>query len=199
MKEIVINDKISYIEASEAPLCADIGIIREKDTIWLFDIGCGESNVPELPDHVNVVLSHFHKDHTGNAAKIPIDNCFVSQTTYEHVHMGTIVRDDVHYGNLHIFPLPSSHCKGCLGLEVDETYAFVGDALYSRYRDGYYVFNATLLKDELEVLKRLKAEYLLVSHHPGLIRPRAEVIRELEELYSRRIKGDPDIRIPAKI
>ena len=98
MEQIVINEKISYIECSENPLSADIGIIRE------------------------------------------------------------------------------------------------GDTLYSKARDGYYVFNAQLVKEEIAVLKGLKAPYLLVSHYKGLIRPRDAVIAELEELYRSWDKNGAEIR-----
>lgn len=195
MKEIVINEKISYIECSDDPLSADIGIIRDGDAVWLYDVGSDERAVSELTDNYNVVLSHFHQDHTGNLGKLSIMEAFVSDETKRHVQMGTVADRDIYIGNLHIFPLPSSHCKGCLGLEVDETYAFVGDALYSKFRDGYYIFNAQLVKDEIAVLKRLKAPYLLVSHFKGLVRRRDEVIAELTELYQHRDKNSPEIKV----
>ena len=195
MKEIVINEKISYIECSEDPLSADIGIIRDGDAVWLYDAGSDERAVSELTGKYNVVLSHFHQDHTGNLGKLSIKEAFVSDETKRHVQMGTVADRDIYIGNLHIFPLPSSHCKGCLGLEVDETYAFVGDALYSKFRDGYYIFNTQLVKDEIAVLKSLKAPYLLVSHFKGLVRRRDEVIAELTELYQYRDKNSAEIKV----
>lgn len=195
MKEIVINEKISYIECSEDPLSADIGIIRDGDAVWLYDVGSDERAVSELTGKYNVVLSHFHQDHTGNLGKLTIKEAFVSDETKRHVQMGTVADRDIYIGNLHIFPLPSSHCKGCLGLEVDETYAFVGDALYSKFRDGYYIFNAQLVKDEIAVLQNLKAPYLLVSHFKGLVRRRDEVIAELTELYQYRDKNSSEIKV----
>ena len=195
MKENIINEKISYIECSDDPLSADIGIIRDGDAVWLYDVGSDERAISELTGNYNVILSHFHQDHTGNIGKLNIKEAFVSPETKRHVQMGTVADEDIYIGNLHIFPLPSSHCKGCLGLEVDETYAFVGDALYSKFRDGYYIFNTQLVKDEIAVLKSLKAPYLLVSHFKGLIRRRDEVIAELEELYQHRDKNSPEIKI----
>ena len=195
MKEIIINEKVSYIECSEDPLSADIGIIRDGDAVWLYDVGSDERAITELTGNYNVVLSHFHQDHTGNIGKITVKEAFVSDETKRHVQMGTVADRDVYIGNLHIFPLPSSHCKGCLGLEVDEAYAFVGDALYSKFRDGYYIFNTQLVKDEIAVLKSLKAPYLLVSHFKGLTRRRDEMIAELEELYQHRDKNSPEIKI----
>lgn len=195
VREIAINEKISYLEGTENPLSADIGIIRNGDTLWLYDVGSGERAISKLTGSYHVVLSHFHQDHTGNLGKLSIAEAFVSPETKRHVQMGTVVDRDLFIGSLHIFPLPSSHCKGCLGLEVDETYAFVGDALYSKARDGYYVFNAQLVKEEIEVLKGLKAPYLLVSYYKGLLRPRDEAIAELEELYRLRDKDSAEIRV----
>lgn len=148
-----------------------------------------------MTGNYTVVLSHFHKDHTGNLDKLNVKDVFVSSETKRHVQTGTIIDKDRYIDHLHLFPLPSSHCKGCLGLEVDETYAFVGDALYCRSKDGYYIFNVQLLKDEIAVLKQLKAPYLLVSHFKGMIRRRDEVIAELEELYRQRDKHSPEMRI----
>lgn len=195
VKEIVINEKISYIECSDDPLSADIGIIRNGDAVWLYDVGSDERAISELTGNYNVVLSHFHQDHTGNIGKLNIQKAFVSHETNRHVQMGTIADKDIYIGNLHIFPLPSSHCKGCLGLEVDESYAFVGDALYSKFRDGYYIFNAQLLKDAITVLKTLKAPFLLVSHLKGMVRRRDEVIAELEDLYHSREKTSREIKV----
>ena len=195
MKENIINEKISYIECSDDPLSADIGIIRDGDAVWLYDVGSDERAISELTGNYNVVLSHFHQDHTGNIGKLNIKEAFVSPETKRHVQMGTVADKDIYIGNLHIFPLPSSHCKGCLGLEVDETYAFVGDALYSKARDGYYIFNAQLVKEEIAVLKQLKAPYLLASHFKGMVRRRDEVIAQLEELYRSRDKNSPEIKL----
>lgn len=195
MKENIINEKISYIECSDDPLSADIGIIRDGDAVWLYDVGSDERAISELTGNYNVVLSHFHQDHTGNIGKLNIKEAFVSPETKRHVQMGTVADKDIFVGNLHIFPLPSSHCKGCLGLEVEETYAFVGDALYSKFRDGYYIFNAQLVKDAIAVLQNLKAPYLLVSHFKGLVRRRDEVIAELTELYQHRGKNSQEIKV----
>ena len=195
MKENIINKKISYIECSDDPLSADIGIIRDGDAVWLYDVGSDERAISELTGNYNVILSHFHQDHTGNIGKLNIKEAFVSPETIRHVQMGTVADKDIYIGNLHIFPLPSSHCKGCLGLEVDETYAFVGDALYSKFRDGYYILNAQLVKEEIAVLKKLKAPYLLVSHFKGMVRRRNEVIAELEELYHYRDKNSSEIKV----
>ena len=195
MDAIVIDDRISYIEATEDPLSADIGIIHCNGVTWLYDVGSDERRIASLQGEYNVVLSHFHQDHAGNFEKIGIRTLYVSKETYAHLRQGTIVSTDLYEGDLHVFPIPSSHAKGCLGLEVDGTYAFVGDALYGREKNGRYVYNAQLLKEEIEVLKKLRAPLLLVSHRKGLIRRKEEVIAELNEIYQRRVKSEPLIEI----
>jgi glyoxylase-like metal-dependent hydrolase (beta-lactamase superfamily II) len=196
MKTVSINNRISYIESADDPLSAEIGIIKAESGIWLFDVGNGEANIEGLSDRYNIVLSHFHADHTGNIEKLNVGDLYVSKTTYDHVHAGTVVNADIFIDDMHIFPLPSSHTKGCLGLEVDETCAFVGDALYSKVKDGFYIYNAQLLKEEIEVLSALKAPYLLVSHYEGFVRKKEEALDELKEIYGQRVKNTPDILIP---
>lgn len=188
-----ISDKISYIPATEDPLSADIGIIREGGQTWLYDVGDGAAAIDGLTGIFQVVLSHFHQDHTGNLQKLHIQNLYVSGETRRHIGMGTVVTGDLYFGALHLFPLPSSHCKGCLGLEVEGRYAFVGDALYCKTKNGAYTFSVQLVHDLLAVLKRLTAPDLLVSHFPGMVRPRAEVIAELEALYAMRQPGNNEI------
>ena len=193
-----ISDKISYIPATESPLSADIGIIRDGGQTWLFDVGNGTAAIDGLSGSFQVVLSHFHGDHTGNLKKLDIPNLYVSGETRRHIGGGILVKEDLFLGAMHLFPIPSSHCKGCLGLEIDEAYAFVGDALYCKGKNGDHFYNTQLLRDEIAVLKKLKAPCLLVSHHPGLVRSREEVIAELEELYAQRDMGSDIIPVGCK-
>ncbi|MBR6299925.1 MAG: hypothetical protein IKR36_03385 [Clostridia bacterium] len=195
MNGIRINDKISYIEASDNPLSADIGIIEDNGSTWLYDVGNGEKSISGLDGSYHVVLSHFHPDHTGNISRVRTGSIYVSRETYAHVQCGTVVNDDLYIGNLHIFPLPSSHTKGSLGLEVDGEYAFIGDALYSKVKDGYYIYNAQLLKNEIQVLSALRAPNLLVSHFKGLIREKVAVIDELRTIYGMREKNTSEIMV----
>ena len=104
MEMININDRISYIEATEDPLSADIGVIRDGDRVWLFDVGNGEKSIEGLTGPFSVVLSHFHADHTGNIDMIDAKELYVSNETFKHVHKGTVVTGDIYAGDMHIFP-----------------------------------------------------------------------------------------------
>ncbi|MBR5947796.1 MAG: MBL fold metallo-hydrolase [Clostridia bacterium] len=197
MEIIKLNEKISYIEATDDPLSADIGIIHDGERSWLFDVGADRRVLELLSERYHIVLSHFHPDHIGNMSKVNRDSVYMTKNTQRYTKVkGRMVHGDLRIGGVHIFLLPSSHAKGCLGLEVDGEYAFVGDALYCRQEGGKLIFNAQLLQSQLETLKRIDAPYLLVSHRPGLVRSKAEAIEELEAVYARRGEG-PDIVIEA--
>lgn len=195
MKEHIISGGISYIESSDDPLSSDIGIIRDGAATWLFDVGDGERSIGGLDGTYHAVLSHFHRDHTGNLGRIRIADLYVSAETFRHTRRGMIVSNDIRIGEIHIFPLPSSHAKGCLALEVGDTYVFTGDGTYCCMKAGRPVYNATLLKDEIEVLKNLRAPYLLESHRMGTVRERAAVIAELERIYAGRVGNEPYIAV----
>ena len=201
MQKFLINEKISYIESIDFPLSADIGIVRDGSSTWLYDVGNGENVISELNGRYNVVLSHFHPDHIANINRINIKNLYVSKETFKYISKEkievdniTIVTEPINIGNIHIFPLPSSHAKGCLGLEIDE-YVFVGDALYSKSKNNSNFYNAQLLKQEIDVLSNLSATFLLASHFKGLARNRGEVLNELREIYSMRKVNSSEIYI----
>ncbi|MBQ5357539.1 MAG: hypothetical protein IIU57_04860, partial [Oscillospiraceae bacterium] len=83
------------------------------------------------------------------------------------------------------FPLPSSHAKGSLGMEIGD-YAFLGDATYSTMKQGKVCYNASVLKEEIAVLENLSAKFFLISHDEKFIRPKEKIIEELEEIYKKR-------------
>lgn len=194
MNLIEINERIGYIAQNHNPLSADIGVIKRQDSTWLFDVGNGPQNIDGLDKTYNIVLSHFHLDHIGNIANLKINKIYASKETYKHLPISVrdnceivIVENDINVDGLHIFPIISSHCKGSVGLEIDEEYAFLGDAIYCKYLNGKQTYNVQLLKSEIETLKSIKAQYFLVSHYRGLIRNKEEVINELEIIYQKRI------------
>lgn len=191
-KMIKITDDISYIPASSNPLSADIGIIWGKEHIWLFDVGNGldlVTFIEKMPGNKNIVLSHFHPDHIANLEQIHYQDLYIGAHTYQYTHKGTIIKNkqSFHDGiNLELFELPSSHAKGSLGLEVNGLYAFLGDGIYSTRKKGKTCYNANLLKEEIQILKALKAKYFLLSHDEKFIYPKEEIIQQLEKIYALR-------------
>lgn len=96
---------------------------------------------------------------------------------------------------IEIHPVPNSHAKGSLLLQVDGEYIFMGDSLYSKVEGDYYVYNAQLLKAESELLKKLPAGQLFSSHEKRPLKGKAAVIRFLEQIYEKREKDDAYIRV----
>lgn len=52
MNELRISEHIRYIECSDDPLSADIGIIRGGDREWLFDVGNDPAARADLTDNI---------------------------------------------------------------------------------------------------------------------------------------------------
>lgn len=195
MNELWITEQIGYIPASDVPLSADVGIVRTPSGVWLFDVGAREDVRFDAANVERIVLSHFHPDHVSALSGYPEVPVLGSRETVKHTRRGEIVTGDLFFDDLHVFPLPSSHAKGCLGLEIAGEYAFVGDGLYCRRADGRLCWNVSLLHDQIALLKRLSADKLLLSHRPGMIRQKQDVLAELEAVYARRTKNEPEIRL----
>lgn len=96
---------------------------------------------------------------------------------------------------IEIIPMPSTHAKGCLAMMVDDEYLFMGDASYGMRKDGSVVFNAQLLKEEIELLESLPADKLLLSHERRFVRPKEVVLRQMKAVYVKREKSSPYITV----
>lgn len=204
-KMIQLTEIISYKKATREPLCADIGIIRGKEKLWLYDVGTGDEArlkirrlQEEAGQDLSVVLSHFHPDHTGNLLQLLEEfttesALYVGENTYKYTQTGIVVKEDLYIEDgeeFHLFPLPSCHAKGSLGLEISGEYAFLGDGIYSTQKGGRRVYNAQLLLEEIRVLKALRAETFLLSHRDPMMVKKETVIAWLEQIYAGREKGN---------
>ena len=192
MAEIIkITDRISYIKATEKPLSADVGIVEGDEFIWIFDVGADESvpiSLNKIQKPKKTVISHFHPDHMGNLEHVNLNEIYLGANTFKYANRGTIVGEDIFFDDgvkIHIFPLPSSHAKGSVGMEIGD-YAFLGDATYATMKQGRVCYNASVLKEEIAVLENLSAKFFLISHDEKFIRPREEIIEELEAIYKKR-------------
>lgn len=192
-----ISREIAYLEASENPLSADVGIIRDGGVTWIFDVGSNDPAaeiINGIEGEKRVVLSHFHADHITNLDKIDCARIYGGDFTCKKLKKGVTVDKDLYIDNVHLFPIPSTHAKGCIGLEIGN-YAFLGDSTYCTGKNGGPAYNAGLLLETIKALKGLKAENFLLSHAKPFVRPRERVIGELERIYSYRRKNEPYIFI----
>ncbi len=198
---IEINDYISYFPKSENPLSAEVGVIRGKDAAWIFDVGASDEAadaVNAINCKKNIILSHFHYDHSANVKRVRYDTLMCGHYAKEKFPSAVAVYDDlIEYDGvkIHIFPLPSSHAKGCLGLEVNGEYAFLGDAVYGSVLNNRVVFNVTVLKETIKKLSSLEAKWFIRSHNSEFIQPKENVLDLLSRIYALRKPQDPYISL----
>ena len=188
-----ITDSIYYINATESPLSADVGIVEGKEYCWIYDVGCNEEACQALAGIKKdkaVVLSHFHPDHIGNLSRVSCSKLYCGDNTYKYIHTGEIVDRNIVMEDgvsIHLFKIPSSHAKGSIGMEVNGEYAFWGDAAYCTTKSGKRVYNAQLLLEQIRLLEGLSSKYILLSHEEEFV---TEKDKLLEMLYSRYVKRD---------
>ncbi len=191
-ERIKIDDRISYWKATENPLSADIGMVEGDKYTWIFDVGCSEEAVAcmqSIAKPKKVILSHFHTDHIANWNMVDYETLYQGAHTWRYTGNGESVSGSIQMLDgvkLHLFEIPCSHAKGSIGMEIEEKYAFLGDATYCAMKGGKAVYNANSLAEEIKVLRSLKAEYFLLSHDKKFVRRKDVVLAQLEGIYAKR-------------
>ncbi|MGN1019003.1 MAG: hypothetical protein ACI4O7_01410 [Aristaeellaceae bacterium] len=198
-----LTDTIGYYPAREQPLSAEVAVIAGDSGWWIFDAGAAEdvaAVVRALPGEKRLLISHFHQDHMACWEQMQCGEIYAAPHTLRYTGRGTAVRSPLILrdgADLRLFPLPSSHARGCLGLET-EGFAFLGDGLYACVKQGRWAYNTSVLAETLRTLRNLQADRLLLSHDFGRVRARGEVVAELEAVYARRQPGEPYIFLEAE-
>ena len=169
-----VTDYFSYITPAIKPLSANVSVIE------------GE---------IKIILSHFHPDHIANVQHIKWESLYQGKNTYKYTHIGEIVESDINVDEtdikLRIFQMPSSHAKGSLALLVNNKYCLLGDALYPAHKGDKTVYNAGILKQQIDILKKMAAPYVLLSHREPFVQKKQAVISWLEKIYAMREKNEP--------
>lgn len=191
----IINDYLRYIEAKEAPLSSNVFIIKGNKNTYIFDVGSDRISREEIKKIKNksIIISHFHKDHMENLNFFSDDeyDLYIGDYTYKILGYGNVIKDiyEIHDGiHLKIIHIPNSHAKGSVGLIMNNEYLLIGDSLDGN-RNG---FNVSLLSEEIKLLKELDYKYVLNGHNNEIIN-KEDIIKELEFIYSKRIKNKPYI------
>lgn len=160
--------RIRQIPASDDPLSSDVFIIEGDARYYVFDVGSSDAAheaVAALDKPVTVILSHFHRDHTGNMSRFTPADILAGARTMKYITGGTLVdtpltiRDGV---EIVVRPCVSPHAPGCLIATVEGTYTFIGDLHYARPGTGQGE-----AKGMLNVLSTLDTQYFVVSHVQG--------------------------------
>ena len=174
-----VTDYFSYITPAIKPLSANVSVIEGEKYLWVYDVGSHE-NIPEM-------LAEISKQ---KGKKIN-----QGKNTYKYTHIGEIVESDINVDEtdikLRIFQMPSSHAKGSLALLVNNKYCLLGDALYPAHKGDKTVYNAGILKQQIDILKKMAAPYVLLSHREPFVQKKQAVISWLEKIYAMREKNEP--------
>ena len=201
-----IEKNISYISSTTNPLSANVTVIEGQEHILIYDVGSHE-NIPkmllelsnETGKDIRIVLSHFHPDHIANLNLAEWSVLYQGKNTYKYTQMGEVVENEIYLNdgdvNLCIFQIPSSHAKGSLALNINEKYCLLGDALYPAHKRDKTVYNAGILKQQIEILKKISTSYFLISHKEPFLQKKQGVILWLEKIYAMREKNEPWIEI----
>lgn len=197
-----VTDYFSYITPAIKPLSANVSVIEGEKYLWVYDVGSHE-NIPEMLAEISkqkgkkmkIILSHFHPDHIANVQHIKWESLYQGKNTYKYTHIGEIVESDINVDEtdikLRIFQMPSSHAKGSLALLVNNKYCLLGDALYPAHKGDKTVYNAGILKQQIDILKKMAAPYVLLSHREPFVQKKQAVISWLEKIYAMREKNEP--------
>ena len=197
-----VTDYFSYITPAIKPLSANVSVIEGEKYLWVYDVGSNE-NIPEMLAEISkqkgkkikIILSHFHPDHIANVQHIKWESLYQGKNTYKYTHIGEIVESDINVDEtdikLRIFQMPSSHAKGSLALLVNNKYCLLGDALYPAHKGDKTVYNAGILKQQIDILKKMAAPYVLLSHREPFVQKKQAVISWLEKIYAMREKNEP--------
>lgn len=214
IERVRINEYLSYIPTSKNPLSADVVLIEGEEYLYLFDVGNNEdvaAFLDALPKKKTVILSHFHADHTGSIGRFSFETVYAGPIMgkyyqyfvpgyekekepekYQTVTEPLKINDGV---ELEIHPMPSSHAKGSLLVQVNGEYILMGDGIYSRKKDGKAVYNVQLLKEQIKLLQELPGDKLFLSHEKRPVKAKKGVVKFLEKIYEKREKNNPYIAI----
>ena len=180
-----ITDYITYLPASPDPLSADVYFIEGDANCYVFDVGNNEDALQAISATKKekiVILSHYHKDHTGNIDKLTYKELYVGDLTLETIQKGMVITDEVVIRDgveLMIQHCPSPHTKGSLIVTVNKEYTLIADLYFTRV--GY---DKELADEMLKKLETLDTKHFVVSHQQGEnVFEKQKLIAELKEYF----------------
>ncbi len=187
-----LNDRISYFESVKEPLSSDVFIIKGNKNTYIFDAGNNSlitKYLNSIKGKKTLILSHFHKDHTGMAKETEFNTLYGGSYTCKSLNEGTRIAKalDIADGDLtlKIIPIPSSHAKGCLALLINNDILLTGDALYPGVKSGRDFYNKSILYEEIKILSSIDFNYCILSHDNGKLRKKAFALKLLEKEVTR--------------
>ena len=159
-----IGGKIKYLPATNDPLSADVFCMNGDQYCYIYDVGNNKHSlryISQISKKKIVILSHYHKDHTGNIEGVHYHDLYVGKKTYEAIGKGIIVEDafTINDGvNIDVIHCTSPHTDGSLILTVDNEYTLIADLYFTRPP-----FDIDKAMKMLESLRNIDTKYFVVS------------------------------------
>ncbi len=180
-----ITERLSYLPAAEEPLSAEVYVLEGEKYCYIYDVGNSEEALRYLegiPKEKVVILSHWHRDHTGNIERLGCRSLYVGKKTYEAVGRGEIVEGPLvlHDGvTVEILPCVSPHTEGSLIVNIDREYALIADLYFTRPP-----FDREKARQMVEALRQIDTAYFVISHlKEDKIVPKERLIGELSAYF----------------
>lgn len=181
-----IAERIKYLPATNNPLSADVYFIEGDKHCYLYDVGSDDNSlrcINQADKEKTIILSHYHKDHTGNIERISFRNLYVGKKTYETIGKGEIVEDTFTINDgvkIEVIPCTSPHTEGSLIINVDNEYTLIADLYFTRPP-----FDRLKAKQMIESLKNIDTKYFVVSHQEEeKVIPKEKMIVELLDYFN---------------
>lgn len=183
----LITERIKYLPATDNPLSADVYFIEGDKRCYIYDVGNDDNSlrcIHQADREKVVILSHYHKDHTGNIERINVQTLYVGRKTFETIGRGIIVEDAFTINDgvkIEVIPCPSPHTEGSLLVNVDNEYTLIADLYFTRPP-----FDISKAMAMIEMLRNIDTKYFVVSHQEDeKIILKETLIAELFDYFTR--------------
>ena len=160
-----ISGKIKYLPATNDPLSADVYCIEGDKYCYVYDVGNDDRSlryINQIGKEKVIVLSHHHKDHTGNIVDLHYRDLYVGKKTYESIGKGIIIEDKLTINDgvkIEIAHCVSPHTDGSLIITVDNEYTLIADLYFTRPP-----FDKEKAMKMIDSLKSIDTKYFVISH-----------------------------------
>ena len=178
--------RIKYLPATIDPLSADVFCIEGDQYCYVYDVGNNDRSlqyINQISKEKIVILSHYHKDHTGNIVGLHYRDLYVGKKTYEIIGKGIIVEDTltIYDGvKIDVSHCVSPHTDGSLIVTIDNEYTLIADLYFTRPP-----FEKERAMKMIEILRDINTKYFVVSHQEDeKVIPKEKLIAELTDYFS---------------
>ena len=181
-----IGERIEYHPATNDPLSADVYCVEGDKYCYVYDVGNDERSlqyINQIGKEKVVVLSHHHKDHTGNIVGLHYRDLYVGKKTYEIIGKGIIVEDALTINDgvrIDVSHCVSPHTEGSLIITVDNEYTLIADLYFTRPP-----FDEEKAMKMIDFLRNIDTQYFVISHQENEnVIPKEKLIAELTVYFS---------------